>query len=150
MVPLAQMRTLIFLLACGALAEKTRGNATSLLPQPPGPRQGDPDRHGIGDSPPDGCSPGVAPKCTAVPVQHGLWLTTDATAGNSNPDWGVPDRRDPMSVVLPLAVIYMIMLGMNALITDRPPQEKPPRGPAIVYAAIRERGLCDCRNRRWK
>ena len=66
MVPLAQMRTLIFLLACGALAEKTRSNTTSLLPQPPGPRQGDPDRHGIGDSPPDGCSPGVAPKCTAV------------------------------------------------------------------------------------
>ena len=84
MVPLAQMRTLIFLLACGALAEKTRGNATSLLPQPPGPRQGDPDRHGIGDSPPDGCSPGVAPKYTAVPVQHGMCLTTDASAASSN------------------------------------------------------------------
>ena len=52
MVPLARMRTLIFLLACGALAEKTRSNTTSLLPQPPGPRQGDPDRHGIGDGGP--------------------------------------------------------------------------------------------------
>ena len=52
MVPLARMRTLIFLLACGALAEMTRSNTTSLLPQPPGPRQGDPDRHGTGDGGP--------------------------------------------------------------------------------------------------
>ena len=140
MVPLARMRTLIFLLACGALAEKTRSNATSLLPQPPGPRQGDPDRHGIGDSPPDGCAPGVAPKCTAVPVQHGMCQSFDGTAATSNSDRAVPDGRVLMSVALPFAVIFMIALGVNALITDHP-REKPPRGPAIVYAATRTNHL---------
>ena len=118
MVPLAQMRTLIFLLACGALAEKTRSNATSLLPHPPGPHQGDPDRHGIGDGAPASTCGGMTPKCTAVPVQHGMWVTTDASAGSSNPDRAVPDGRALMSVVLPFAVIFMIALGVNALITD--------------------------------
>ena len=129
MVPLARMRTLIFLLACGALAEMTRSNTTSLLPQPPGPRQGDPDRHGTGDSPSHVCAPGVAPECTAVPVQHGMCLIIDGTAASSNSDRAVPDGRVLMSVALPFAVIFMIALGVNALITDHP-REKPPRGPA--------------------
>lgn len=140
MVPLAQMRTLIFLLACGALAEKPRSNTTSLLPQPPGPRQGDPDRHGIGDGGPTSTCGGMTPKCTAVPVQHGMCLIIDGTAASSNSDRAVPDGRVLMSVALPFAVIFMIALGVNALITDHP-REKPPRGPAIVYAATRTNHL---------
>ena len=140
MVPLARMRTLIFLLACGALAEMTRSNTTSLLPQPPGPRQGDPDRHGTGDGGPTSTCGGMTPKCTAVPVQHGMCLITDGTAASSNSDRAVPDGRVLMSVALPFAVIFMIALGVNALITDHP-REKPPRGPAIVYAATRTNHL---------
>lgn len=137
MVPLAQMRTLIFLVAGGAVAGKAAGTSATFHPQSTAPCQGDPGRCKIGDSAPGGCTHGVAPTSTEDPVQHDMGLLWPAPAAFIDPGRADFGQLALKSMLLLFAVMFAAILGMGMLMTSHPPREKPPRGPAIVYAATR-------------
>ena len=141
MVPLAQMRTLIFLVAGGAVAGKAAGTSATFHPQSTAPCQGDPGRCKIGDSAPGGCTHGVAPTSTEDPVQHDMGLLWPAPAAFIDPGRADFGQLALKSMLLLFAVMFAAILGMGMLMTSHPPREKPPRGPAIVYAATRTNHL---------
>lgn len=141
MVPLAQMRTLIFLVAGGAVAGEAAGTSATFHPQSTAPCQGDPGRCKIGDSAPGGCTHGVAPTSTEDPVQHDMGLLWPAPAAFIDPGRADFGQLALKSMLLLFAVMFAAILGMGMLMTSHPPREKPPRGPAIVYAATRTNHL---------